>query len=73
MKAGKWYPLERLEDDVEDKVSYRWPHKTERMWELRLEGRMGDVLERARAAGKPVVAVAESLPHDRLRANPDYP
>lgn len=39
----------------------------------RLEGRMGDVLERARAAGKPVVAVAESLPHDRLRANPDYP
>jgi manganese/zinc/iron transport system substrate-binding protein len=39
----------------------------------RLEGRMGDVLERVRAAGKPVVLVAESLPRDRLRANPDYP
>lgn len=39
----------------------------------RLEGRMGDVLDRARAAGKPVVLMAESLPRDRLRANPDYP
>lgn len=39
----------------------------------RLEGRMGDVLERARAAGKPVLLVAESLPRDRLRANEDYP
>jgi manganese/zinc/iron transport system substrate-binding protein len=39
----------------------------------RLEGRMGDVLERARAAGKPVVALAESLPRARLRAHPDYP
>jgi manganese/zinc/iron transport system substrate-binding protein len=39
----------------------------------RLEGRMGDVLDRVRAAGKPVVLVAESLPRERLRANPDYP
>jgi manganese/zinc/iron transport system substrate-binding protein len=39
----------------------------------RLEGRMGDVLDRARAAGKPVLLMAESLPRDRLRANPDYP
>jgi manganese/zinc/iron transport system substrate-binding protein len=39
----------------------------------RLEGRMGDVLDRARANGKPVVLVAESLPRDRLRANPAYP
>jgi manganese/zinc/iron transport system substrate-binding protein len=39
----------------------------------RLEGRMGDVLERVSAAGKPVVAIAESLPRERLRANPDYP
>lgn len=39
----------------------------------RLEGRMGDVLERVRSAGKPVVLVAESLPRDRLLANPDYP
>ncbi len=39
----------------------------------RLEGRMGDVLERVRAAGKPVVLMAESLPRSRLRANPDYP
>lgn len=39
----------------------------------RLEGRMGDVLDRVRAAGKPVVLMAESLPRDRLRANPDYP
>ncbi|MGG5810716.1 metal ABC transporter solute-binding protein, Zn/Mn family [Falsiroseomonas sp. CW058] len=39
----------------------------------RLEGRMGDVLERVRAAGRPVVLMAESLPRDRLRANPDYP
>lgn len=39
----------------------------------RLEGRMGDVLERARAAGKPVMMVAEALPRDRLRAHADYP
>ena len=39
----------------------------------RLEGRMGDVLERVRAAGRPVVLIAESLPRERLRANPDYP
>ncbi|WP_237214771.1 metal ABC transporter solute-binding protein, Zn/Mn family [Falsiroseomonas oryziterrae] len=39
----------------------------------RLEGRMGDVLERVRTAGKPVVLMAESLPRERLRANPDYP
>jgi manganese/zinc/iron transport system substrate-binding protein len=39
----------------------------------RLEGRMGDVLDRVRASGKPVVLIAESLPRDRLRANPDYP
>jgi manganese/zinc/iron transport system substrate-binding protein len=39
----------------------------------RLEGRMGDVLDRARAAGKPVVMVAESLPRERLRAQEDYP
>jgi manganese/zinc/iron transport system substrate-binding protein len=39
----------------------------------RLEGRMGDVLERVAAAGKPVVLMAESLPRARLRANPDYP
>jgi manganese/zinc/iron transport system substrate-binding protein len=39
----------------------------------RLEGRMGDVLERVRSSGRPVVLVAESLPRERLRANPDYP
>lgn len=39
----------------------------------RLEGRMGDVLERVRAAGKPVVLMAEALPREKLRANPDYP
>jgi manganese/zinc/iron transport system substrate-binding protein len=39
----------------------------------RLEGRMGDVLDRVRSAGKPVVLIAETLPRDRLRANPDYP
>lgn len=39
----------------------------------RLEGRMGDVLDRVRAAGKPVILIAESVPRDRLRANPDYP
>jgi manganese/zinc/iron transport system substrate-binding protein len=39
----------------------------------RLEGRMGDALERARAAGRPVVMVAESLPRARLRTHPDYP
>jgi manganese/zinc/iron transport system substrate-binding protein len=39
----------------------------------RLEGRMADVLDRVRAAGKPVVLMAESLPRERLRAHPDYP
>ncbi len=39
---------------------------------LRLEGRMTEVLDRA-AAGRPVVAVAESLPRDALRRHPDYP
>lgn len=39
---------------------------------LRLEGRMGEVLERA-AAGRPVVAVAEALPRDQLRRHPEYP
>lgn len=39
----------------------------------RLEGRMGDVLDRVRASGRPVVLVAESLPREKLRANPDYP
>jgi len=39
----------------------------------RLEGRMGEVLERARANGKPVVLLAESLPRERLRAHPEYP
>jgi manganese/zinc/iron transport system substrate-binding protein len=39
----------------------------------RLEGRMGDVLERVRQSGKPVVLLGESLPRERLRANPDYP
>lgn len=39
----------------------------------RLEGRMGDVLDRASANGRPVVLLAEALPRDRLRANPDYP
>lgn len=39
----------------------------------RLEGRMGDVLDRAAANNRPVVLLAEALPRDRLRANPDYP
>jgi len=39
----------------------------------RLEGRMGDVLDRVRGAGKPVTLLAESLPRDKLRAHPDYP
>jgi manganese/zinc/iron transport system substrate-binding protein len=39
----------------------------------RLEGRMNEVLERARAQGRPVLAVAETLPRDRLRPNEDYP
>jgi manganese/zinc/iron transport system substrate-binding protein len=39
----------------------------------RLEGRMGDVLDRVRASGRPVVLVAESLPRERLRTSPDYP
>ncbi|WP_137178832.1 metal ABC transporter solute-binding protein, Zn/Mn family [Roseomonas sp. AR75] len=39
----------------------------------RLEGRMGDVMDRVRGTGRPVVLLAESLPRERLRANPDYP
>ncbi|MCX8133335.1 MAG: zinc ABC transporter substrate-binding protein [Roseococcus sp.] len=39
----------------------------------RLEGRMTDVLERARGQGRPVLAVAETLPRARLRPNEDYP
>ncbi len=39
----------------------------------RLEGRMGDVFERLRAAGRTVVAVAETLPRERLRTHPAYP
>jgi manganese/zinc/iron transport system substrate-binding protein len=39
----------------------------------RLEGRMGDVLARAAANGKPVLMVAETLTRAQLRANPDYP
>ncbi len=39
----------------------------------RLEGRMEDVLERLRASGRTVLAVAEALPRARLRAHPDYP
>ena len=39
----------------------------------RLEGRMGDVLDRVRASGRLVVLMAESLPRAQLRANPDYP
>ena len=39
----------------------------------RLEGRMEEVLARLRAAGRRVLAMAESLPRDQLRANPDYP
>lgn len=38
-----------------------------------LEGRMMDVLERVRSAGRAVVLVAEALPREKLRANPDYP
>lgn len=38
----------------------------------RLEGRMGDVLGRLRAAGRMVVLVAEALPRERLRTHPDY-
>jgi manganese/zinc/iron transport system substrate-binding protein len=38
----------------------------------RLEGRMSDVLDRARAAGRPVIAVAEAIPAARLRTHPDY-
>jgi manganese/zinc/iron transport system substrate-binding protein len=40
---------------------------------FRLEGRMADVLDRARAAGRPVLAVAETLPRARLRPNEDFP
>lgn len=39
----------------------------------RLEGRMTEVLERAAAQGRPILAVAETLPRERLRPNDDYP
>ena len=39
----------------------------------RLEGRMGEVLDRARTGNKPVILIAESLPRERLRAHPEYP
>lgn len=39
----------------------------------RLEGRMEEVLARLRAAGRRVIALAESLPRESLRAHPDYP
>lgn len=38
----------------------------------RLEGRMNDVLERA-AQSRPTLAVAESIPRERLRQHDDYP
>lgn len=38
----------------------------------RLEGRMADVLERA-AQSRPALAVAESIPRERLRQHDDYP
>jgi manganese/zinc/iron transport system substrate-binding protein len=38
----------------------------------RLEGRMEEVFERLRAAGRTVLALAEALPRERLRAHPDY-
>ena len=38
---------------------------------LLLEGRMGDALQRLAKGGKTVVAVAESLPPERLMADPD--
>ena len=38
----------------------------------RLEGRMTDVLDRARASGRPVVAVGEAIAPDRLRVHPEY-
>ena len=39
----------------------------------RLEGRMEDVFERLRAAGRTVVTVAEALPRATLRTHPAYP
>ncbi|WP_191083175.1 metal ABC transporter solute-binding protein, Zn/Mn family [Roseococcus microcysteis] len=39
----------------------------------RLEGRMTEVLERAASQGRPILAVAETLPRERLRPNDDYP
>lgn len=39
----------------------------------RLESRMTEVLERAAAQGRPALAVAETLPRERLRPNDDYP
>lgn len=39
----------------------------------RLEGRMTEVLARAAAQGDHVLAVAETLPRERLRPNEDYP
>lgn len=39
----------------------------------RLEGRMGDVLDRVRASGRSVTLLAETLPRERLRAWDEYP
>lgn len=40
---------------------------------LELEGRMGETLEGIGRSGKPVVAVAESVPEDHRLASQDYP
>lgn len=39
----------------------------------RLEGRMEEVLARLSSAGRQVLAMAESLPRENLRAHPEYP
>jgi len=39
----------------------------------RLEGRMEEVLARLAAAGRRVLAMAEQLPRESLRAHPEYP
>lgn len=39
----------------------------------RLEGRMEEVLARLSRAGRRVLALAETLPRDRLRTHPEYP
>jgi tetratricopeptide (TPR) repeat protein len=40
MKPGRWAPLERAEGEG-DQVRYRWPFKTERLWDDRLQDRLG--------------------------------